>query len=227
MTPRATYDLTRFKRRSNAYLSGISKSEANIEDPQGDEPGDPQPRPKSSAEVSERRRIPRPAPEPKDQRRRTLNRDPGGSLLGRLRQRSDLPDIKWLAADDWDEQVGESRSYLAVYRRGAKAIMYFHADHHIIQHISDIISGELRQETGLLPDVTYPRAYLVERIQQHITCDVLGRVNHVEKVFADDPDARESLLTPATLTAQVAGFDTVVELVKKEIQATRSLVRAS
>lgn len=56
---------------------------------------------------------------------------------------------------------------------------------------------------------------------------MLGRVSHVEKVFADDPDARENLLTPATLTAQVAGFDTTVELVKKEIQATRSLVRAS
>ena len=227
MTPRATYDLTRFKRRSNAYLSGISTSEVNVEDPQGDQPGDPQPRPKSSAEVPERRRNPRPRPEPKDQRRRTLNRDPNGSLLGRLRQRSDLPDIKWLAADDWDEQVGESRNYLAVYRRGAKAVMYFHADHRIIQHISDIISGELREETGLLPDVTYPRAYLIERLQQHITYDVLGRVSHVEKVFANDPDARESLLTPASLTAQIAGFDTVVELVKKEIQATRSLVRAS
>ncbi len=227
MTPRATYDLSRFKRRSNAYLSGISKSEANIEDPEGDVPGDPLPQPRSSAAGLAARKNAGGGSGGDDQRRRTLNRDPNGSLLGRLRQRSDLPEIKWLPADQWDEQVGEPHDYLAVYRRGVKSVLYFHADHHIVEHVADVIIAELRDETGLLPDVTYPRAYLVERIQQHITCDVLGRVSHVEKVFADDPDARENLLTPATLTAQVAGFDTTVELVKKEIQATRSLVRAS
>ena len=134
--------------------------------------------------------------------------------------------MRWLDQPEWDEQVGEARDYLAVYRRGVKAVLYVNAEHRLVAHLTAVITGELRDETGLLPDVTYPGTYLQGRVRQHVTCDLLGTIGHIEKVYADDPDARENLLTPAVLTARAAGFDSVVEVVKAEIRASRRLREA-
>ena len=220
MTARTAFDLARFKQRMTGYLSGLRSSETNVEHPDGDEPGDPVGR---QARASRRHNAGRTGPSTAARNGRSeLDRSRGGRL-GRLRTQADLPEVKWLSPREWDEQVGESHGHVAVYRRGVKAVLYVNAEHRLVGHLTETVAGELRDETGLLPDVTYPREYLDERIRQHMTCDLLGTIAHVERAYASDPEAREQLLGPAVLSARAAGFDSIVELVKSEIRATRRL----
>lgn len=224
MSVRKSFDLARFKARMSGYLSGLRSSETNVEADDGDQPGDPVGRP---ARACTGHNAGRAGPSTAGRRGRAeLDRSHGGSRLGRLRKQADLPEVRWLDQPEWDEQVGEARDYLAVYRRGVKAVLYVNAEHRLVAHLTAVITGELRDETGLLPDVTYPGTYLQGRVRQHVTCDLLGTIGHIEKVYADDPDARENLLTPAVLTARAAGFDSVVEVVKAEIRASRRLREA-
>lgn len=219
---RQTMDLRACKARMTGYLSGLKTSETNIEDPDGDEPGDPLGRSARGSGQQDRGGQESPS-SGRRQGPRELDRNPEGVSRGRLRQQADLPEVKWLSQAEWDEQVGEEHDHAVVYRRGVTAVLFMAAQHQMVKHLTEVIVNELRQETGLVPDVTYPRDYLDDRVRHHMTCDLLCTVGHVEKVFAKDPDSREVMLTPAALTAHAAGFDSVIEVVKAEIKASRRI----
>lgn len=224
-TERKSFDLRRFKARMTGYLSGLGKTAVNIEDPDGDQPGDPIP--SQGRQDGGDRDGGSPSGSGSGQRRRQeLDRNPEGQRLGRLRIQAGLPDVRWLTNPQWDEQVGEDRAYAAAFRRGVNAVLFANSEHHLVKHITEVIIAELRDETGLLPDVTYSRDYLDQRVQKHITCNLLGTIGHIEKVYATETSVREQMLTPAALTASAAGFDSVVEVVKSEIRGSRRLRNA-
>lgn len=224
LSEKKVYDLARFKRRTRAYLQGLKRSESNVEDRDGDEPGDPLGRDAGQRGGGGTGPPERSRP---GVRRRELDRNPDGGRFGKLRVKADLPDVRWLSRAEWDEQVGESGNHLAVYRRGARAVLFGNAAHHLVQHVANVVADELRDETGLLPDVTYPRDHLTGQIQQHLTCDLLGTISHIERVCADDPEARDRLLAPEILTAAAAGFDSLVELLKREVTAGARRLRTA
>lgn len=225
MTVRKTFDLTRFRQRMIGYLSGLRTTEVLVEDPDGDVPGEPQQRQRGTS--SGRKRGRREATTPtrrRKRRKKPVELDRGsGSRLGKLVQRARGPEIMWLTGQQWDEQVGEAHEFVAVYRQGVKAVLYVNAEHRLLAHLQSVVAAELREETGLLPDVTYPRDLLEDRIRHHVTCDLLGTIGHVESAYAADPDARQQLLSPEVLTARAAGFDSIAELVKVEIRDMRRL----
>lgn len=220
-TQRKSFDLRQFKARMTGYLSGLGKATANIEAPDGDEPGDPIRGQGGSNDGGEAGGGS--GSRSGQRRRQELDRNPDGARLGKLRVQAGLPDVKWLTGAQWDEQVGEDRIYAATFRQGVNPVLFANSDHHLFKHVIEAIITELQDETGLLPDVTYPRDYLVERVQHHMTCNLLGMIGHIGKVNADAPEVREQMLTPATLTACAAGFNSVVELVKTEIKGSRRL----